>query len=449
MKKKVVSFISIVCLFSFVLASCSSTPTVTTSASTTAPAAATTVAASTTVAPVTAPVSIEVFTRWADGASKAYFDEVAADFMKQNPNIHVTVTSADNQTYKEEIGVRLASDSAPDVYFAWSGVYAKNFVDGGKALDLTSYINNDTAWSSKIMANQFGPFSVDSKVYGVPIIMDGKAFYYNKDLLKELNLSVPTNWDEFLTDLAAIKADGKYTPISLGNIDDWATGHYMTTINQRVVSADVLAKDYALQGDNNFTDPAYITALQYLQKLVPYFTPECNSVTYDQGINDFITGKAVFYYEQFNQVQYIEPAKFDWGWFNFPAISGAAGDQNALTGAPQGFMVSATTKHPDEAVAFLKFLTSVDEASKMVKETSMISTVDGAINSNTADEKFIEIAASIKSASSINVWLDDATDSEVAATYLQGVQAMVGGAETPEQVMKDVQAKAAEVKAGK
>mgnify|MGYP003350164797 CR=1 FL=1 len=32
-------------------------------------------------------VNIEIFTRFADGASKTYFDEVAASFMEANPNI--------------------------------------------------------------------------------------------------------------------------------------------------------------------------------------------------------------------------------------------------------------------------------------------------------------------------------------------------------------------------
>lgn len=437
MKKSFMRFICLICLLSFIIAGCS-TPTA-------APTEEPTSAAATEVKSDEV-VNIEIFTRFADGASKTYFDEVAASFNEANPNIKVTVTSADNQTYKTEIGTRLASDSAPDIYFAWSGVYAKNFVDGGKALDLSSYLSADTDWSGKIMATQFGPFTFNNGVYGVPIIMDGKAFYYNEDIFKELGLAVPENWDDFMSVLNVLK-DSKYIPISLGNIDDWATGHYMTTLNQRVVPADVLAKDYALEGDANFTDPTYVQALGYLQQLVPYFTPECNSVTYDQGINDFLSGKAAIYYEQFNQVQYIEPATFNWSWFDFPDIAGAAGDQNALTGAPQGFMVSATTKHPAEAVAFLKYLTSVDMAAKMVKETSMISTVDGAINSDTASPKLVAIAESIKSASSINLWLDNATNSEVVAVYLQGIQAMVGGAMTPEEVMTAVQQKAAEVKA--
>ncbi len=74
------------------------------------------------------------------------------------------------------------------------------------------------------------------------MVMDGKAFYYNKEIFDELSLEVPENWEEFMTVLDTLsKSD--YIPISLGNQEDWATGHYMTTLNQRMVGAVTLAKD--------------------------------------------------------------------------------------------------------------------------------------------------------------------------------------------------------------
>ena len=389
---------------------------------------------------------IEVFTRYSDGVTKEYFEQVATDFMKENPNVKVTLSSANNQNYKQEINVRLASSSAPDIYYAWSGEYARQFVDGNRALDITQQLTNDGTWYDSFIKNQFGPFTFSEKIYGIPLMMDGKAFYYNIDIFNDLGLKVPENWDEFMQVLEVLKKS-EYIPISLGNIEDWATGHYMTTLNQRVVPADVLAKDYALEGD--FSHPAYVEALKYLQKMVPYFTPEFNSVTYDVGINDFVSGKAAIYYEQFNQVQYIMPATFNWSWFDFPDIIGAEGDQNALTGAPQGLMVSSATKYPDACIAFLKYLTNSANAEKLVKDAKMFSTVIGAINEKSADMKQMQIAETIKKASSINLWLDNATDSEVVAVYLSGIQAMVGGSMTPEQVMATVQKKAAQVKAEK
>lgn len=388
---------------------------------------------------------IEVFTRFSDGATKTYFDEVAASFMAENPDIEIVLSSANNANYKQEINVRLASNSSPDIYFAWSGIYARNFVDGGRALDLTDYLMaDDGEWYNSFITNQFETFTFDGRIYGIPLMMDGKAFYYNQDIFDELGLEVPENWDEFINVLDVLKDSG-YIPISLGNIEDWATGHYMTTLNQRVVPADTLAADYALEGD--FTAPEYVTALEYLEKLVPYFTPEFNSVTYDAGINDFISGKAAIYYEQFNQVQYIMPAEFNWSWFDFPDIEGAAGDQNALTGSPQGLMVSSTTKYPEACIKFLKYLTNFENSEKLVAEAQMFSCVDGAINENSANEKMSLMAETIKNAPTINPWLDNATDSEVVTTYQASIQAMVGGAKTAEEVMADVQAKVAQVKA--
>ena len=388
---------------------------------------------------------IEVFTRFSDGATKTYFDEVAASFMAENPDIEIVLSSANNANYKQEINVRLASNSSPDIYFAWSGVYAHNFVDGGRALDLTDYLMaDDGEWYNSFITNQFETFTFGERIYGIPLMMDGKAFYYNQDIFDELGLEVPENWDEFIAVLDVLKGSG-YIPISLGNIEDWATGHYMTTLNQRVVPADTLAADYALEGD--FTAPEYVTALEYLEKLVPYFTPEFNSVTYDAGINDFISGKAAIYYEQFNQVQYIMPAEFNWSWFDFPDIEGAAGDQNALTGSPQGLMVSSTTKYPEACIKFLKYLTNFENSEKLVAEAQMFSCVDGAINENSANEKMSLMAETIKNAPTINPWLDNATDSEVVTTYQASSQDMVGGAKTAEEVMADVQAKVAQVKA--
>src|SRR5699024_96662 len=102
-------------------------------------------------------------------------------------------------------------------------------------------------------------------------------------------LQVPETWEEFM-DVLDVLSGTEYIPISLGNQEDWATGHYMTTLNQRMVNADTLAQDYALEGD--FSDPQYIEALERLNELAPYFTQDFNSVSYDTGISDFTSGKA-------------------------------------------------------------------------------------------------------------------------------------------------------------
>jgi len=45
-------------------------------------------------------VTIQMFTRFSDGASKAFFEQAAAAFHEKNPNITVELSSADNANYK-------------------------------------------------------------------------------------------------------------------------------------------------------------------------------------------------------------------------------------------------------------------------------------------------------------------------------------------------------------
>ncbi len=389
-------------------------------------------------------VELSFFHRFADGANKQFFDSAVKEFESQNPKVKIKVSSAINDDYKQKINVLLGSSNPPDIFFAWSGEYANKFVRSGKVLDLTKYTKAGTELGDQIFTSQFGPYTFERKVYGVPIVMDGKAFFYNKEIFKKLGVNEPKTWNEFMTVLKKIKQGG-YTPIAFGNQSNWAVGHYLTTLNQRMVDPAVLKKDYN-RSTGEFTDPSYVTALEKMIELEPYFTKEPNAVTDDSAINAFVNGKAAIYYNQFNQIPYIKPAKFDWGWFNFPAIEDGKGDPQELTGASQGFMVSAKTKNPDMAIKFLNFLTSKTIAEKMVKETGMVSSTIDAVNKNSADQKMMDVVETIKQASGMNVWLDTALDSKIVDVYLNGAQQMLNKEKTPEEVMKEVQKAAKEVK---
>ncbi|OZU87200.1 sugar ABC transporter substrate-binding protein [Virgibacillus indicus] len=385
---------------------------------------------------------LSFFHRFTDGPNKEYFDKVAKDFEKQNPDVKIKVSSAINEDYKQKINVLLGNDNPPDIFFSWSGEYTNKFARGGLALDLTEYTKEGTKLAEQIIPSQLGPYTYEDKVYGIPIIMDGKAFFYNKDIFDELGIEEPKTWNEFIEIMGVIKDEG-YTPLSFGNQDNWAVGHYLTTLNQRVLDPDVMKKDYDVS-TGEFTDPGYVKALDKILELEPYFTEQPNAVTDDSAINAFVNGNAAIYYNQFNQLQYIKPGEFELGWFNFPKIEGGKGDPNALTGSPQGFMVSSKTEHPELAVEFLEFITSKEKAEEMVKETGMISSSVGAVNKDSADEDMIALVETINEASEMNVWLDTVLNARIVEVYLNGAQEMLNGQKTSEQVMEDVQQAAKE-----
>jgi raffinose/stachyose/melibiose transport system substrate-binding protein len=128
-----------------------------------------------------------------------------------------------------------------------------------------------------------------------------------------------------------------------------------------------------------------------------------------------------------------------------PTIDGGQGDQTGLIGAPEGFMVSKKSAHPDLAVKFLEFLTNKVNGEKLIKETGLASTVQGAVNSQTASQQEVDAMNLITGAKNMMVWTDSAIDTQIFNPYGSGAQALLGGQTTPQDVMKSVQQAAQQV----
>jgi raffinose/stachyose/melibiose transport system substrate-binding protein len=138
--------------------------------------------------------------------------------------------------------------------------------------------------------------------------------------------------------------------------------------------------------------------------------------------------------------------KDGWDFFKMPAIPDGAGDQTILTGAPDGFLISANTRHPKEALAFLNYLTSRDKGFEYMKATGRTTAVNGAITPENALPATIRAVEEVNQASSMALWLDTEVDSRIVGVYLPGMQAVLNGTETPQQVIDKVRQTALQVK---
>jgi len=135
-----------------------------------------------------------------------------------------------------------------------------------------------------------------------------------------------------------------------------------------------------------------------------------------------------------------------WDFFNFPALEGGKGDQAALAGSPDGYVVSADSQVVEEAVKFLKFMTSVEEARQFVSECQELVQVKGAIDEENAGLRLRKYAQIVAEAQTITPWMDTMMERIVAEEYMNGVQALLGGTATPAEVMERVRQRQAAVK---
>ncbi len=392
-------------------------------------------------------VELRFFHRWPTEPKKQYFEEAVKEFEELHPNIKIKTEAVLNDSYKEKIRVVLGSNNPPDVYFSWSGEFAYNFARAGQSLDLTSYVEEDTDWSGQIIESQFGPFTLDGKVYGIPWSTDGKAFFYNKKVFNDLNLEIPTTWEELLAVSEKIK-DAGITPIAFGSKAPWTISHYIGSLNEYIVPEDVIAKDYSLSNsDGEFTHPGYVTALEKFIELEPYFNQGVNSVDHQYARELFNGGKAAIGYFQLAEIGLIEPSLGeDLGVFNTPFVEGGEGNPSSITAAPEGIMISSKTKHPEEAMEFIKFLTSKEKGIEQLKEVSEYSAVKETTTSENGSALQQEAIDLIVNADKTYLWFDTAVDIKIVDAYLNGVQQMLDGKKSAEDVMKDVQKAAKELK---
>jgi len=390
-------------------------------------------------------VEIDFFHRWPNEPKNAYFADLVKEFETANPDIKVNVESVLNDAYKDKIKVVAGSDNAPDVMFSWSGSFLAELVKGDAVMDLGPWLDEDTSLQESFYPSQLEAMTVDGAQYGLPIGMHSKLFFYNTDVFDDLGLEAPTTWDEF-TDVLETIQDAGMTPIEYGAADQWTIAHYVGTLNQRVVDPEVYAADQD-PATGEFTDAGYVTALERFQELAGYMNQDMTAVTHEVARNAWIAGEAPIMYLQSAEVGYLGDVDFAYATFNFPAVAGGEGDPGQLTGAPEGFVISKNTEHPDEAKRFVEFLLNKTNGIAYTEQTGELSAVQGAVADSDAPEISKELAQGIVDATAMTTWLDNAYDPQIVSAYLTQTQLMLAGQQTPEGVMKAVQDAAALVRA--
>ncbi len=395
--------------------------------------------------------TLTMVTKFADPKYAPYFESVVAAYEDANPDVDVKLEQVGDQPFKDKIRVLAAAHDLPDIYFSWAGDFANKFIRAGLAADLTSVLGPGTAVGDTLAPAAVKAFTFDDKVFGLPIDLDGKYLAYSGAAFDKAGITEPpATLEELLTDCDSLRSAG-YTPIAFGNQFGWPAIHYITQLNAYNVAPDTLAADYD-PTIGEFTDPGYVTALEQFQTIVDRCAnPGANGLSHEAAQANLLNGKAA--------MQYMESLEFfvltkeggapaaiadDWGFFRLPAAGDAPGDIEALTGAPDGFMVNAQSENAALAADFLTFFAGQENATKMVEDMGWLSPVEGSAEAaSNSYPQLNDTLADMGEASQFAIWLDTITHADVASAYLSGVEGLLGGTNTPEDVMDGVR-KAAE-----
>ncbi len=150
---------------------------------------------------------------WDQNQEEAYRASIE-EFMRQNPDIEVTVELVEWNDYWTKLTTGMAARNLPDVFWGHAA-YFSGFVARGALLDLKPYIARDEVDTSIYFQRLLDVWHYDGAQYGLPKDWDTIAIFYNKDLFDTAGVPYPTNgwtWNpqdggEFLRTLQLLTLD--------------------------------------------------------------------------------------------------------------------------------------------------------------------------------------------------------------------------------------------------
>ena len=440
-----------VAVFALVAGACSSTAATPTAApATPAPAsqaAAATPAPATAAPAVTAaPAKPVTFTWWhitTGDPGKAIFQGIADAYTAGHPNVTIKVTVLENEAFKTKLATSLQSGDVPDLFQSWGGGTLAQQADANDLKDITSAISS---WSNTINAGALGIYAYKGKQYGVPWDMGMIGFWYNKDAFTKAQIAAPpATWADFLTDVSKLKTAG-YAPLAIAGKDMWPSMHLWTYIILREAGYDALQTMIQNKDWNTDACKAAGQAVLDLNKLNPY-QDGYKSATYDNEAAAVGNGKAAMELMgqwapgvEANDSTTKKGLGDKLGWFPFPGIDGGKGDPADGVGGGNGIAVGKNA--PDAAIDFLKFFNSVYNAQKIDNPDQNgnamgLSPVQG-VDTSVLPATLQMVVAGRDKAKHIQLYLDQATSSDMGTAINKATVALFLGASTPDKVCSDI-----------
>lgn len=217
--------------------------------------------------------------------------QIAAEFTRLDPDIHVNVQFMMGDTVEDNIKPRIASGNLPDVVSVNPNAYAAELADEGILAD----IGSSTAWN-----NMLGPLKEDwtsrhGKKFGLSGGVATTPIYYNEDIFAKAGIKeLPTDFRAFLQVCEQLKLAG-FVPIMLngGFPNMLGNGPFASGFANDVAANDIAWKRKIGGGSLDLDTPEVADIFAKMLLLVNrgYVQNGFMATDYDGGIQLFKQGK--------------------------------------------------------------------------------------------------------------------------------------------------------------
>ncbi|MHB1628152.1 MAG: ABC transporter substrate-binding protein [Bacilli bacterium] len=240
-------------------------------------------ASAATSADAASPATI-TFLHWR-GEDVPVFNKIIAQFEQKYPNIKVQMQVIPSNQYIAQAEAELIGTKGADVFASFPGAEFSAISKAGLYTNLSSlpFVKNFNPkliqagkWQGKQLAI---PYQV---VFNMPV--------YNVGLFKQLHLSVPRDWPQFLHVCQVLKAHGDTPIIFAGQV---SAGQFYNDMVMNDVTDPAVFSGLDT-GKSKLTDPAFLKSFQQLSVLAKdgYFQKGALGTSQDAATAIFSEGKS-------------------------------------------------------------------------------------------------------------------------------------------------------------
>lgn len=229
---------------------------------------------------------------WRNDDLRIWSDIIIPAFNEQYPEIEVTFSPSAPAEYNAALNAKLEGGTAGDLITARPFDASLELFNRGylEALNDLSGMQNFSDVAKSAWTTDDG-----SSAFAVPMASVIHGFIYNKDIFNELGLSEPRTESEFFAVLDAVKADGQYTPLSMGTADQWEAA----TMGFQNIGPNYWDGEQGriglIDGNERLNDDQYVAVWEHLARWGDYLGDGFEAQGYPDSQNLFTLGKAAIY----------------------------------------------------------------------------------------------------------------------------------------------------------
>jgi alpha-1,4-digalacturonate transport system substrate-binding protein len=301
---------------------------------------------------------------YSDGVEGQVFQDLINRFMKENPDIHVTVDNVSYSTVTDQLPVQLAAGNGPDIARVTNLKAQSQYW-----LDLTPYLKDADFWRKNYgaQADWMRPDGSNA-ITGFMTQITLTGGFANKTLFEQAGVPLPgpkATWDEWVAAAKKV-AENQKVPYAIA-LD--RSGHRLTGPDISYGANYIAADGKPAPVDQGTKD--------FISKFVGWSkdgTAEKDvwvsaaGTTYRAASNDFINGQLVYYYSGSWQIPNLSSKignSFDW------VATGSPCGPKACTGMPggAGLVAIKSTKNPKDVAKVMDYLASTPIAKEFAERS--------------------------------------------------------------------------------